>query len=737
PPNGRLKTELSTILSRLNPSEIIVPEKLLQRSELFELWGDWRGQLSPEPNSRFDSENGRHRLQEFYQVATLDGMGKFDRAELAAAGALLSYVELTQKGLVPRLDRLTQSHRQSIMRIDPASLRNLEITRNLSGGGEGSLYAVINHSLTAGGARLLQNWLVAPLLDRAAIEARYDAIGYLVAKPALIQNIRTILRQAADLERPLQRLAMGRGGPRDLAAIRQALLAGLDLRESLRPHHGQAQVLPPLLASAIDSMGRDSDLLDRLERALAPDLPITSRDGGFIAVGYAAELDRLIEMRDQSRKAIADYQAKLVRETGIASLRIKHNGILGYFIEINPKDTDKISAEFIHRQALVGAVRYSNPALVELERGISGAADKALALELSLFDNLVTEIKAHSESLVQMARQLALVDCLVGLADLAVSAHYTRPILRDDRVFKIAGGRHPVVEQNLPEIGNFIANQCDLSSDSAIWLVSGPNMAGKSTFLRQNALIAILAQMGSFVPAARAEIGIIDRVFSRVGAADDLARGRSTFMVEMVETAAILNQATPQSFVILDEIGRGTATFDGLSIAWAVLEHLHDVNRCRTLFASHYHELEALATRLPGLSCHTMKVKEWQGELVFLHEVINGSAEHSYGVHVARLAGLPDQVLSRASAILRVLESRQNAKTPVAFSEDELPLFQTPRAQAGKFGGLGQIVATSAPAPIPSPPAKDELREFLAGIDPDNLTPRAAMEVIYKLKGFL
>ena len=530
---------------------------------------------------------------------------------------------------------------------------------------------------------------------------------------------------------------MGRGGPRDLAAIRQALLAGLDLRESLRPHHEQAQVLPPLLATALDAMGRDSDLLDRLERALAPDLPITARDGGFIAVGYAAELDRLIEMRDQSRKAIADYQAKLVRETGITSLRIKHNGILGYFIEINPKDTDKISTEFIHRQALVGAVRYSNPALVELERGISGAADKALALELGLFDNLVTEIKAHSESLVQMARHLALVDCLVGLADLAVSAHYTRPILREDTVFKIAGGRHPVVEQNLPEIGNFIANDCDLSAESAIWLVSGPNMAGKSTFLRQNALIAILAQMGSFVPAKRAEIGIIDRVFSRVGAADDLARGRSTFMVEMVETAAILNQATPQSFVILDEIGRGTATFDGLSIAWAVLEHLHDFNRCRTLFASHYHELEALATRLPGLSCHTMKVKEWQGDLVFLHEVIDGSAEHSYGVHVARLAGLPDKVLLRASAILQVLESRQNAKEPIAFSEDELPLFQTPRPKASKLGGLGQIVATAAPAPIQSPPAKDDLREFLAEINPDNLTPRAAMDVIYKLKGFL
>ncbi|MDI9350137.1 MAG: DNA mismatch repair protein MutS [Candidatus Symbiobacter sp.] len=738
-PTGRIKSDLSAILSRLHPSEILLAEKLLQREELFELWGDWRGQLSPQPNSRFDSENGRHLLQNFYHLATLDGLGKFDRAELAAAGALLAYVELTQKGLVPRLDRLTQSHRQAMMRIDPASLRNLEVTRAMAGGREGSLLAAIDHTLTAGGARLLQQWLVAPLLDRAVINTRLDAVEFLTLQPALIERLRKILQHAADVERPLQRLSMGRGGPRDLLAIRQAMLAGLDVREALRPQPAHTAPLPALLADASQNMGRESDLLDRLERALRPDLPITARDGGFIAPGYAAELDSLVLLRDQSRKAIADYQAQLVRATGISSLRIKHNGILGYFIEINPKDSDKISKDFIHRQALVGAVRYTDPALAELERGISGAAEKSLALELKLFDDLLAEIKARSEALVQMARHLALVDCLVGLADLAVKAYYTRPILYEEPVFRITGGRHPVVEQNLPEIGNFIANNCDLSPESAIWLVSGPNMAGKSTFLRQNALIAILAQMGSFVPAARAEIGVIDRVFSRVGAADDLARGRSTFMVEMVETAAILHQATPRSFVILDEIGRGTATFDGLSIAWAVLEHLHEINHCRTLFASHYHELEGLSARLAGLTCHTMKVKEWQGDLIFLHEVIDGSAEHSYGVHVARLAGLPPSVLARASDILHFLEQRSEERPNAAAVMDDLPLFQSkPSAKRPKSGGLGAVVAAEmAHSPPPPPPVTDELRAALRGIDPDSLTPRQAMEMIYQLKGLV
>ena len=735
-----LKSELAAILARLAPSEILLPEKLLQREDLFELWADWRGQLSPQPNGRFDSENGRHRLQVFYQVATLDGFGKFDRAELAASGSLLSYVELTQKGLVPRLDRLTQTKRHDFMRIDPATLRNLELTRNLGGGRDGSLLSVIDHSVTASGARLLQQWLVAPLCDKSAIEHRLDAVAYLVAKPDLIATLMKIMRQSADVERPLQRLSMERGGPRDLASIRQAMVAGLELREALRPHHNQA-ALPPLLQNATDNLGRESALLDRLERALLPDLPLTARDGGFIAAGYAAELDRLVLLRDQSRKAIADYQAQLVRETGIATLRIKHNGILGYFIEINPKDSDKIGAEFIHRQALVGGVRYSNPTLIELERGISGAAEKALALEVWLYKQLVDEIIAHAEPLVTMARHMAVIDCLVGLADLAVTAHYTRPILADEPVFRITAGRHPVVEQNLPPETSFIANHCDLSPQSGVWLVSGPNMAGKSTFLRQNALMAILAQMGSFVPAERAEIGIIDRIFSRVGAADDLARGRSTFMVEMVECAAILNQATPQSFVILDEIGRGTATFDGLSIAWAVLEHLHDVNRCRSLFASHYHELEGLAARLPGLSCHTMKVTEYQNQLVFLHEVIDGSAEHSYGVHVARLAGLPESVLARASAILHILESRQNPKENANFGEDELPLFQAKRPKSSGVaamlaqGAVDGAISAMGAAPPPIPPAPDELRAALREMDPDSMTPRAAMEAIYRLKG--
>ena len=713
---------LAAALARLDPGELLVPERLVQRPEFFELWRDWKAALSPLPSSRFDSEGARRRLEALYGVKALDAFGGFGRAELAAAGAVVDYVELTQKGRLPRLAPPRRLAEGAVMEIDAATRRNLELVRSLAGDRQGSLLAVIDRSVTGAGARLLAAWLAAPLTDPAAIAARHDAVEFFVADERLRETLRGRLRRCPDIERALSRLTLGRGGPRDLAAVRDALAAAGELRELLAAP-GLAPP-PPAIAAAARDFGRHGALVDRLRRALAPDLPLLPRDGGFVARGYLAELDDLRSLRDDARRLIVGLEARYRDQTGVGSLKIRHNNVLGYYVEATPAQADKLTGSdegqvFIHRQTLASAVRYTTVELGELERRIAGAADKALAVELALFDDLVGEVTARAEPVAAAARALAVVDVASGLAELAVDRRYCRPLVDDGPAFAIAGGRHPVVEAALAAAaeGGFVANDCDLGQDRRLWLVTGPNMAGKSTFLRQNALIAILAQIGSFVPAAAAHIGVVDRLFSRVGAADDLARGRSTFMVEMVETAAILNQAGPRALVILDEIGRGTATFDGLSIAWATVEHLHDVNRCRALFATHYHELTSLAAKLPGLSPHAMRVKEWQGQVVFLHEVAPGVADRSYGIHVAKLAGLPAAAVARAEQVLATLEQGEQAGA-LARLADDLPLFAAARP--------------ARPAPAPSP-----VEQALAEIQPDELTPKAALELIYRLHGLL
>ena len=457
-------------------------------------------------------------------------------------------------------------------------------------------------------------------------------------------------------------------------------------------------------------------------RALAAELPLFARDGGFVAAGYAPELDQLRELRDDSRRAIAALQARYAEATGVASLRIRHNNVIGYYVEVSAANVEKLGgrlgADFMHRQTMAGAMRYTTVELGELESKIASAAERALALELRLFEDLVGEVMARRQEIAASAAALATLDLAAAHAECAIDGNWVRPDIDSGAGFEIRGGRHPIVEAALAGTGAFVANDCVLGEDR-IWLVTGPNMAGKSTFLRQNALIAILAQIGAFVPASTARIGIVDRLFSRVGAADDLARGRSTFMVEMVETAAILNQAGPRSFVILDEIGRGTATFDGLSIAWAALEHLHEVNGCRALFATHYHELTALAAKLPALACHTMRVKEWQGDVVFLHEVAAGTADRSYGIHVAKLAGLPAAVTSRAEEVLQILEKGEQGGA-LARLADDLPLFRAAR-----------------PMPPAPEPRASALEEMLRDIRPDELSPRDALELLYRIKSLL
>jgi DNA mismatch repair protein MutS len=715
---------LAAALARLDPGELLLPERLVEKPDLFDLWREWRARLSPLPSSRFDSENMRRRLEEAFGVKALDAFGMTERAEIAAAGALIDYVSLTQQGKLPRIGQPRRLSIGAVMEIDAATRRNLELVRNLSGDREGSLLHAIDRTITGPGARALAAALAAPLTDPARIEARLDMVAFFVRDDRLRSDLRETLKRTPDVERALSRITVGRGSPRDLGAVRDALGAAGQLRALLEDP--KRSPLPGGIEASARGLGEHGSLIERLARALAAELPLQTRDGGFIARGYHDELDGTRALRDESRKLIAGLEQRYRSETGIAALKIRHNNVLGYYVEVTPAQADKLrageeGARFIHRQGLASAARFTTAELGELEQKIAGAADKALAIELALFDDLAGEIVARAEPVADAGRALSVLDMASSLALLAVESGWCRPVVDDSLEFRIDAGRHPVVEPALAksEGSTFVPNDCDLGPARRIWLVTGPNMAGKSTFLRQNALIAILAQTGSYVPAKAAHIGAVDRLFSRVGAADDLARGRSTFMVEMVETASILNQATARSLVILDEIGRGTATFDGLSIAWATLEHLHDVNDCRALFATHYHELTALTARLDRLASWTMRVKEWKGTVVFLHEVAAGAADRSYGIHVAKLAGLPAAAVARAEEVLKMLEAGEQAGALKRLADD-LPLF-------------------SAAAPRPQSGAKGPslVEDALAAVNPDELSPKEALEALYRLRGLI
>jgi DNA mismatch repair protein MutS len=710
---------LAAELARISPRELLLPEALLETEALRPAWRELGERLTALPDREFDSLAGERRLKASFGVAALDGFGAFSRAELGASGALLGYLEVTQKGRLPRLAPPRRVTPGTHLLIDAATRRNLELLSNLSGARQGSLLAAIDRTVTGAGGRLLAARLAAPLARAEPIRRRLDAVQALVDDPALRGDLRQALKGCPDLERALSRLSLGRGGPRDLLAIRIGLAAAGRIRERL------ASSASPLAASG-QAIAGQGDLVARLEAALAPDPPFLARDGGFIAASFHVELDRLRTLRDQARRHIAALEARIQRETGIGSLKIRHNNLLGYYIEVTATHLAKVPAHFVQRQSMANATRYSIAELAELESQIASAAERALTLELELFEELCQAVLAEAEAIAKTAQAIARLDVAAGLAELASEQRHVRPEVDESQAFTVRAGRHPVVEQALAaEARPFIANDADLSGSSRLWLLTGPNMAGKSTFLRQNALIAVLAQIGAFVPAEHARIGVVDRLFSRVGAADDLARGRSTFMVEMVETAAILNQATDKSLVILDEIGRGTATFDGLSIAWAVVEHLHEVNGCRGLFATHFHELTALAAKLERLVCRTMRVKEWQGDVVFLHEVADGAADRSYGVHVARLAGLPAPVLARAEEVLHHLEQGEAKGAPARLAED-LPLFAAAAARPRSEG-------RTEPAAVE--PA--ELETALRAVNPDELTPRDALELVYRLRRLL
>jgi len=710
-PLGRAR--LAPELARLAPREVLVSDS--QAENLRPMIEEAGAALTGLAPASFDSTSAETRLCQLYNVQTLDGFGSFTRPERAALGALVDYLDLTQRGKLPLLQPPQRDNSAALVQIDAATRRNLELTQSLSGSREGTLLHCIDQTVTAAGARLLERRLAAPARGLEAIRARQDVVTALHDEPRLRNDLRAALKHVPDLDRALSRLALDRGGPRDLAAIRQTITRAVEIADLLAP-----QDLPPLLAEAAGALTGHDTLRTLLDNALIAEPPLLARDGGFIATGHDADLDAARELRDEGRSVIARLQAGYAQDTGITSLKIRHNNVLGYFIEVTATHAARMQAlsdRFIHRQTTANQLRYTTLELSELETRILNASSNALEIEKRLFDELRTAILAQAGPLGQTARALAEIDLAAGLADLAQSRDWTAPTLDNSRAFAISGGRHPVVEAALAREGRaFIANDCDLGAEdtAAIWLLTGPNMAGKSTFLRQNALIAILAQMGAYVPARTAHIGVVSQIFSRVGASDDLARGRSTFMVEMVETAAILNQADDRALVILDEIGRGTATYDGLSIAWATLEYLHDVNRARALFATHYHEMTALADRLPGVANATVSVKEWEGEVIFLHEVRRGAADRSYGVQVARLAGLPAAVITRAREILNALEQGNNT-SPRAIIDD-LPLF------------------AASPPPQPATPPASPALERLAAIAPDELSPKQALELVYELK---
>ncbi|HWL69738.1 MAG TPA: DNA mismatch repair protein MutS [Geminicoccus sp.] len=713
---GRFETEaldrdgLAAALARLAPAELLAPVERLQDPLLARQLREVSDRITPIAQVRFDPGVGARILKARFGLADLAPLGELERAELGAAGALVDYLELTQKSGGFRLDRPVRIDDGALLQIDPATRRSLELLRGPDGDRAGSLLAAIDRTTSAIGARLLARRIAEPAARHELIRPRADRVAVLVEDDRLCHALRALLAGMPDPERPLARLAAGRGGPRDLRALGDAADRAGKAGALLQGGPGCLAILLP------DLLGLE-ELAERLLTTLAEPAPLRVEDGGLLQPGVDAEYDRLVSMRDAGRSHLDGFEQRLRQETGIGNLKIRHNGMLGWYVEVPAAQEGRVPPDFIRRQGLAGAVRFTTAELQALERALGEAADGAQARACEIYQALCQEVLARAGRLRSAAAALAELDVAAGLAELARSGGWVRPELVDEPVFAIEAGRHPVVEAALKANGEpFVANDCDLAPDQRLWLLTGPNMAGKSTFLRQNALIVVLAQAGAFVPARSARIGLVDRLFSRVGAADDLARGRSTFMVEMLETSTILARATERSLVVLDEIGRGTSTWDGLSIAWAVVEHLHDKVRCRGLFATHYHELTHLAASLPRLALHRVKVQEWQGSIVFLHEIGKGVAESSYGIHVAALAGLPKPVLNRARQVLAKLE-RNEAKGTAARLAHDLPL----------------LALLEEPAEDPEPPA-DPLRVLLESVDPDSLAPKEALDLLYRLK---
>ncbi|MGB1360710.1 MAG: DNA mismatch repair protein MutS [Alphaproteobacteria bacterium] len=700
--------DLATVLARLSPTEIIMPQSFISDDRFYELWNEYKDGLSPMPDSRFNFENSQSTICDVFSVSDLSSFGEFDKSDVITLGILLDYINTTQVGKIPRLNNPTKIKNTGFMEIDATTRKSLELTHSMQGGTKYTLIDSIDYTKMGSGARLLKNWLSSPLTDVNQINARLDGIQAF-DKFKDMDTLRDILKTVPDIERSLTRLSLGRGMPRDVVSILTALKTTTKIKLLLKDLDSD------ILKTAIKDFGIHDCLVDKLDCAMEEEPAHNIRDGGVIKKGYDAGLDKVRELRNDSRRLISALELKYRDITGIDSLKIKHNNVLQYFIELTAKNAEKVNIEtFIHRQTMKGAIRYTTEELSELSRDVLDAKDKALAMEEEIFKTLVDEILNNSEEISKTANAYAITDVLSSLAYMSSKHDWVRPTLNESMDFDIVSGKHPVVEKSLKETDNtkFITNDCKFTDTDKIWLLTGPNMAGKSTFLRQNAIITILAQMGCYVPAKDCTIGVVDRIFSRVGASDDLARGRSTFMVEMVETASILNQATEKSLVIMDEIGRGTSTYDGMSIAWSCVEHLCHKNKCRGLFATHYHELNELCEQIDVLSAHTMEVKEWEGDIVFMHSVKKGIAKGSYGIHVAKIAGLPKQALSRAEQVLKTLEQDKSVQNDLFSS---LPLFDA----------------------VEEKEQDDPLINEIENVNIDDMSPRDALDFIYRLKALI
>ena len=699
--------EIQALLGRLEPVEILAPAGLNL--------GEWDTKRAPEATPS-PPLVARRRLADAFGAASIDAFGTFTDGEAIAAALAVDYVRATQVGNLPRLAHPVPQGQVGVLLMDAATRASLEIQRSRDGGTQHTILASVQKTLTPAGARMLASWLSAPLTDPVAIGQRQDAWSWLLANPEAATKLRAALRATPDLARALARLSLNRGGPRDLAALRDGLAA------ASAAHAALDGPLPGALERARAALPVELPLSDQLTEALADPPPHRLDDGGAIRVGYDGELDAHRALRDDSRRVLTTMQLDYAQRFGVASLKIKHHAQLGYIIEAPAASVEKLREfpELTLRQGMANGARFTEPALSDLVRRISEAGERTAARERAVFAHLVRAALEQADALADGANALAFLDTAQSAAKLAEPGTWCRPVVTDGEEFMVRAGRHPVVEAALAGKAAFVPNRCDLSPERRVLLLTGPNMAGKSTFLRQNALIAVLAQAGLPVPAESVRLGVVDRLFSRVGAADDLARGRSTFMVEMTETAAILHQAGPRSLVVVDEIGRGTATLDGLAIAWAVLEALHSAIRCRTIFATHFHELAGLVDRLPRLRPHTMRVKEWKGTVVFLHEVAEGAAGRSWGVHVAELAGVPDPVVRRAASLLTALEKHGG-----------------PLGAGAPLGALPLFAALEQPAAVEATRELDPLVEALAAIEPDQMTPREALDALYRLKAQL
>ncbi|MDX1949121.1 MAG: DNA mismatch repair protein MutS [Rickettsiales bacterium] len=714
------KENLFSEIEKLNPKEILISDELFSDKDFSEIFNHYKKIITNFDKSQFSKKRGEEKLKNFYNISTIEALNLND-SELGLTGVLLDYISSTQPNSKPNILFPKKSAKEDFMEIDSASFNNLEIFKSQNGNIKNSLFGVMNFTKTASGARFLQKALAKPLININEIHTRLDNIEFFIQNSSLSENIISCLKSTPDIERIISRVHLNRSSPRDLEALKYGLKSFLDICYLVKSY-------PNEVPSKIKSLFQNDDnqeILFLLEESIKEQAPPTISEGNFIKENYNAKLDDYRKTKENSENILNNLVEKYRNETGITTLKIKHNNILGFFLEVTPSQIDKIPSYFLHRQTMAGNIRYTTQELREIENKIVNSQSYAIALEIEIYREICEKIKSKTTEILANANSIAELDFFTSLAKFAENKNLTRPIIDETENFILKDAKHPVVENNLKEFSknNYIANDISLSEEDKIWLITGPNMSGKSTFLRQNAIIAIMAQIGSFVPASFANIGVIDKIFSRVGASDNLAKGHSTFMVEMIETATILNNATSKSLVILDEIGRGTSTYDGISIAWSVLEFIHNKLNCRTLFATHYHELTELNKKLNKISLHTTQTKEWNGEIIFSHKIINGIAGKSYGINVAKLAGLPEKVINRASQILKILE-KNNQDNPVKIFSEDLPLFANTNPNNSPNEKEANYISENF----------ENLINHLKNLSPDNLTPKQALEELYKIK---